>query len=123
MEQQHEAIVAVVDDDDDVGEVLRGLLESAGYQIMIYKSAREFLPEAQLGQVACLVVDQNMPGMTGLELLTELSARGIAMPSLLISGGLEAGVADRALELGVMKVLDKPMDSAELLRFISFAVG
>src|SRR6476646_2072858 len=68
----HTGVVAIVDDDDDVGEVLRGLLETVGYQVETYKSGNEFLAEARPGQLACLVVDQNMPNMTGLEMLTQL---------------------------------------------------
>jgi FixJ family two-component response regulator len=116
-------VVAIVDDDDDVGEVLRGLLETVGYQVETYKSGNEFLAEARPGQLACLVVDQNMPNMTGLEMLTQLGSRGIAIPTLLITGSSDANLAKQALDLGVMKVLEKPMSPRELLTFISFSVG
>jgi FixJ family two-component response regulator len=123
MDREHEAIVAVVDDDDDVGEVLRGLLETVGYQVETYRSAREFLADAQPSQLACLVIDQNMPHMTGLELLQQLAQRGILTPSLLITGAHDQDVARQALDLGVMRVLEKPIPTGELLRFISFTVG
>jgi FixJ family two-component response regulator len=123
VERENEPIVVIVDDDDDVGEVLRGLLELAGYQVATYRSGREFLANANLGQVACLVVDQKMPEMTGLELLTQLSSRGITPPSLLITGTHDEKIARQALDLGVMKVMAKPMETGELLRFISFSVG
>jgi len=51
------------------GEVLRGLLETVGYQVETYRSAKQFLTHAQPSQLTCLIIDQNMPQMTGLELL------------------------------------------------------
>jgi FixJ family two-component response regulator len=123
MDQETETIVAVVDDDDDVAEVLRGLFEIVGYQVVTYESADKLLTDPRLADVACLVVDQNMPGMTGLELLRELKAMGSTTPALLITGAHDEAVAREALDLGVMQVLEKPMATSELLRFISFAVG
>jgi FixJ family two-component response regulator len=122
MERDSEAIVAIVDDDDDVGEVLRGLLETVGYQVETYRSATQFLTEAEPTELACLVIDQNMPQMTGLELLQQLNLRGVTTPSLLITGTPDQEVTRQALELGAMRVLEKPMSATELLRFISFTV-
>jgi FixJ family two-component response regulator len=122
MDRDNEAIVAVVDDDDDVGEVLRGLLETVGYQVETYRSAMDFLNDAKPDQLACLVIDQNMPRMTGLELLKQLGRRGVTTPALLITGAHDDEVARQALELGVMKVMEKPLSTTELLRFISFTV-
>ncbi len=123
MDRETEAVVAVVDDDDDVGEVLRGLLEIVGYQVVTYTSGQAFLDDARLADVACLVVDQNMPEMTGLELLKRLKALGNTTPSLLITGDHDDEVARQALALGVMKVLEKPMVTSELLNFVSFSIG
>ena len=123
MDRVNEAIVAIVDDDDDVGEVLRGLLETVGYQVETYRSAKQFLTDAQPAQLTCLIIDQNMPQMTGLELLRELAQRGVTTPALLITGAHDVGVARQALDLGVMRVLEKPMETGELLRFVSFTAG
>jgi FixJ family two-component response regulator len=123
MEKDSEAIVAVVDDDDDVGEVLRGLLETVGYQVATYRSAEEFLAAARPAQLGCLIIDQNMPHMTGLDLLRQLEQRNIATPVLLITGAHDQEVVRQAMELGVMRVLDKPIATGELLRFLSFAIG
>jgi FixJ family two-component response regulator len=123
MPQEYASTIAVVDDDDDVGQVLRGLLETVGYQVETYRSGQQFLDAFKPAQHACLVVDQNMPQMTGLEMLTELDARGATLPTVLITGGEDPDLARQAIELGVMKVLHKPMSARELLRFISFSVG
>ena len=123
MDQEHASMVAVVDDDDDVGEVLRGLLETMGYHVETYRSGSEFLAGFRSRNIACLVVDQNMPAMTGLELCSRLSQLGISIPTLLITGTPDADIRRRAIELGVMTVLEKPMSHHELLRFVSFSMG
>lgn len=123
MEKDSSGIVAVVDDDDDVGDVLGGLLEAMGYQVETYRSGTDFLADARLERLACVVVDQNMPSMTGLQMIEDLAARGSTIPILLITGIHDDEVARKAAELGVMKVLEKPMSHHELLRFISVSAG
>ena len=123
MDRDNTGIVAVIDDDNDVGDVLGGLLETMGYQVETYRSGLDFLSQAQMDRVACLVVDQNMPRMTGLEMIERLSDRGVNIPALLITGVHDTEVERQAANLGVMTVLEKPMSHHELLRFISVTVG
>lgn len=123
MEKDNSGIVAVVDDDDDVGEVLGGLLEAMGYQVETYRSGTDFLADAKFDRLACVVVDQNMPRMTGLQMIEHLSERGVTIPALLITGIHDVDVERKAASLGVMTVLEKPMSHHELLRFISVSVG
>jgi FixJ family two-component response regulator len=123
MDRDSANIVAVIDDDDDVGDVLGGLLETMGYQVETYRSGMDFLSGANFDRLACLVVDQNMPRMTGLEMIENLSDRGISIPALLITGIHDVAVERKAASLGVMTVLEKPMSHHELLRFISLSVG
>jgi FixJ family two-component response regulator len=123
MDRDSASIVAVIDDDNDVGDVLGGLLETMGYQVETYRSGTDFLSEAKMDRLACLVVDQNMPRMTGLEMIERLSDRGVNIPSLLITGIHDVEVERKAASLGVMTVLEKPMSHHELLRFISVSVG
>lgn len=123
MDRENASIVAVVDDDSDVGDVLGGLLETMGYTVETYRSGPDFLAKADTGRLGCLIVDQNMPGMTGIEMLAALHSRGINIPTLLITGASDTQIMQKATELGVMKVLEKPMSHHELLRFISFSVG
>jgi two-component system response regulator FixJ len=122
MDKDNASIVAVIDDDNDVGDVLGGLLETMGYQVEIYRSGMDFLSQAQFERLACLVVDQNMPSMTGLQMIESLCDRGISIPALLITGIHDAEVERKAASLGVMTVLEKPMSHHELLRFISVSV-
>jgi len=123
LDRNNAATVAIVDDDDDVGDVLRGLLESMGYQVETYRSGAQFLADASLDRLGCLIVDQNMPRMTGLDMLDRLASKGVTIPTLLITGTSDPDLARQADRLGVMTVLEKPMSHHELLRFISFSVG
>jgi len=115
-------IVAIVDDDRDVRDVLDALLEAAGHTVKTYTSGQRLLDDPELGDVACLVVDQMMPDMTGLELLQRLDAAGRTIPSLLITGLSEASVAREARARGAIDVLTKPIDPARLLQLVAYTV-
>jgi FixJ family two-component response regulator len=115
-------IVAIVDDDGDVRDVLDALLESEGHTVKTYTSGLQLLADPELSEVSCLVLDQKMPRMTGLDLLRALEAGGHTIPSLLITGLPDAAVADEARALGALDVLTKPIDSARLLQLVGYAV-
>ncbi len=123
MEKDAVSTVAVIDDDNDVGDVLGGLLETMGYQVATYRSGVDFLADTQMERLSCLIVDQNMPQMTGLEMIARLSERGVNIPALLITGTHDVEIERKAASLGVMTVLEKPMSHHELLRFISISAG
>jgi two-component system, LuxR family, response regulator FixJ len=113
--------VAIVDDDDAVRESLRFFLEVMGYEAATFDSAAEFL-KADIDNMACLILDHHMPGMTGLQLVEKLRADGSAIHILLITGSLSAAIVARAAELDI-KVLDKPPGEDDLLGFINAARG
>jgi FixJ family two-component response regulator len=123
MNRDNASIVAIVDDDDEVRDVLQGLLESEGHTVETFKSGHDFLANAALETIACLVVDQRMPEMSGIALISAVARRGITIPSLLITGVLDTDVARAAESLGAMTVLEKPLSPQELLRFVQFSVG
>ncbi len=123
MEQTNASTVAIIDDDADVGEVLGGLLETMGYQYEVYNSGMQFLADGRFDHLACLIVDQNMPRMTGLQMIERLAEQGVNIPALLITGVHDSVVERKAANLGVMTVLEKPMSHHELLRFISISMG
>jgi FixJ family two-component response regulator len=123
MDRGNATIVAIVDDDDEVRDVLRVLLESAGHSVETFRSGGDFLKHARLDEIACLVVDQRMPEMSGVALISTIAKRGMTIPSLLITGAHDAEIAREAETLGAMTVLEKPLSSQELLRFVEFSVG
>ena len=123
MQDANHRPVAVVDDDNAVRESLRFLLETAGFTVVDFGSARQFLADAQTDHLACLVVDQHMPDLTGLQLVAQLRDRGILLPVALITGSPSPDLLQRAHELGVAKVLEKPLADDILLEFVEFSGG
>src|SRR6476619_8226275 len=89
-------IVAVVDDDAAVRNSLKFSLEIDGFSIRTYASAEELLGSGNLNNFQCLIVDQDMPRMTGLELVKALRAQGVRVPTLLISGHVTPAVTRQA---------------------------
>jgi two-component system response regulator FixJ len=116
------SIVAIVDDDGDVRDVLEALLESVGHTVKTYKAGRQLLDDPELSDVACLIADQKMPEMTGLALLRELNATGRAVPTFLITGLPDARVSAEARDLGAIDVFTKPIDWEKLLKLVAYAV-
>jgi FixJ family two-component response regulator len=115
-------VVAIIDDDGDVRDVLDALLESVGHTVRTYTSGQQLLDDPDLSDVACMIVDQKMPAMTGLDLLRELEARGQTIPSVLITGLPETATMNEARALGAIDVLPKPIETEKLLRLVAFAV-
>jgi two-component system, LuxR family, response regulator FixJ len=118
MADNRNGIVAVVDDDPAVLDSLKFLLEVAGYRVTVYPSAAAFLGNGATRR-ACLILDQHMPRMTGLELVARLRNDGAHLPVLLITGSLSPTIVARAAELGIEKVLEKPLKEDDLLSFVN----
>lgn len=109
------AMAYLVDDDPAVREGLCALLGSVSIEARAFASANEFLQIAEPGMVGCLVVDVRMPGMSGLELLQIIKARGIHLPVIVISGHGDVAMAVRAMKAGAVDFLLKPFNEQELL--------
>src|SRR5258706_8870249 len=78
-------IVAIVDDDDSLRAGIGSLLRSLGFRVAAFASAEEFLGSGRVADMACLIVDLRLPGMSGIELQRDLSGSGRAVPTILIS--------------------------------------
>lgn len=118
-----EYVVAIVDDDPGVRESLRFLLETAGHAVETYETGTAFLADGGPERLGCLVVDQDMPQLPGLDLLAELTRRGMVPPTLLIVSTPSDAIRRRAAALGVRRVLEKPLAHDDLLAEISAAIG
>ncbi len=115
MDHHTHRVIAVVDDDPGVRDSLRFLLETSGHTVEAYDSGIRFLEEADPARLACLVLDQHMPQMSGLDLLARLRLRGVDAPALLVTSTPDSATARRATELGVLAVIEKPLSQDELL--------
>jgi len=116
------ASVAIVDDDAGVLDSLRFLLEVAGHNVAAYRSAEAFLASGD--RVAdCLIVDHHMPHMTGLELVAQLNNYVRTPNIMLITGSSTPAIRERAADLGVAKVVEKPLCGDDLLDFVNASIG
>ncbi len=109
--------VVIVDDDTAVLESFQFMLEMAGFPVAAYRSAKAFLRDAGTPP-RCLIVDLNMPCMTGLELVARLRADGNAVPVLLVSSSPSPASVARALEIGLSGIQEKPLREDEVIAFI-----
>lgn len=119
---EHRRIV-IIDDDVSVRDSLQFLFEIAGYSTEVFASARDCLEAYPWCGAACLVVDQHMPDVTGLELVAEVRRRGSRLPAILVTGSPSRDLERRAAELDGMRVLPKPPMEDELLRFVASSVN
>jgi two-component system response regulator FixJ len=116
------ALVHVIDDDEAVRASLAFLLETAGLACRTWDSAVAFLGSEACNTGECIVTDVRMPGMTGLQLVSELSARGVATPVIIITGHGDVPMAVEALKRGVTDFLEKPFDDEALVAAIRDAL-
>ena len=117
------ATVCVVDDDDWVCDSLSVLLETYGFAALTYPSGAAFLKDDGRLDANCLIVDQHMPGLDGLDVVAELHRQQVFLPTILITGRLDAGIAQRAGKLGVLALLEKPFPVARLVELVRSALG
>lgn len=110
--------IYVIDDDDVVRDSLRALLEVRGYTVRDFDSGDRFFSEAPDLSHSCLVVDIHMPGMTGLDVVGALRARGETVPAILITGRRDTHIDVQAATLGQVVLLDKPIAHARLFAAI-----
>jgi FixJ family two-component response regulator len=114
--------VSIVDDDLSVCRALRRLVQSAGYPVETFASAREFLDSSPSGRTACLVLDIHLDGMSGFELSEQLAENGTAIPIIFITAHDDAPTRERIRRAGVAAYLLKPFDEQALLDAIRSAV-
>jgi len=109
--------VLVVDDDASVRKSLDRLLTSLGYKVQTFDSARAFLgrPQTPVEGPQCLILDIRMPGVSGLDLQTSLRSSGAHIPIVFSTGFGDVASSVRAMKIGAVDFLTKPIDDAELL--------
>lgn len=115
-------LISVVDDDRSFRESMSRLMRSMGYTLDIFTSAADFLASARLAETACLIVDVQMPVMTGLELYRRLIDRGHAIPTILVTAFPNDVDQARALDDGAVCYLRKPVDEDHLTRCVREAL-
>jgi FixJ family two-component response regulator len=114
--------IAIVDDDSSVRKALARLLTTRAFETQTFASAREFLESLEGNRPDCLILDHQMPGMTGLELQLQLARQQIRIPTVVITALEETELSERCLSAGAAAVLNKPLDIKELLGAITTAL-
>lgn len=115
-------IVAIVDDDEAVGNAIKVLMRSIGLVAHAFLSGDEFLGSPELGRASCLVVDFDMPRMNGLDLHNNLSRLGKEIPTVMITAYPSDDIRARALQAGIICYLSKPFDESDLMNCIQTAL-
>jgi FixJ family two-component response regulator len=115
-------LVFVVDDDASVRTSLTRLLESSGYAVEVFGSAREFMARDPYPGPCCLVLDVRMPGLSGLELQERLLVEGRRMSIVFVTGHVDVPKSVQAMKGGAVDLLMKPVDARDLLGAIERAV-
>ena len=115
-------LVAILDDDDSVRSALQGLLKAVDLPAQAFATAEEFLQSGQQHQIACLIADIRMPGMSGLELQAKLKAERCRIPIIFITAHGDAKMRMQALRAGAVEFLEKPFDDQVLLESVRAAL-
>jgi two-component system response regulator FixJ len=120
--QDSKFTVYVVEDDEPVRDSLIALLESEGFETVAFSSSEAFLEHFHPEGEACLVLDLELPGKSGLQLLEILGARLHHLPVFVVTGNADLRVRARALDLGAEAVFVKPSDPSLLIETIRQSV-
>lgn len=115
-------IVYVVDDDYRVREALSSLIASVGYEVAVFGSAAEFLGAERPDAPACLILDLQLPGASGLELQQQL-VTGDSPPIVFITGHGDIAASVRAMKAGAVEFLPKPFEEDQLLQAIQESIS
>jgi FixJ family two-component response regulator len=116
------SVISIVDDDASVRAATDNLLSAHGYSVRAFASAEEFLQSPHLHDCTCVIADVQMPGMSGLDLLTYMRARGYLAPVIFITAFPEESVRASALKAGAICFLAKPFAAPVLIDCVKTAL-
>ena len=120
--RESDAIIAIVDDDASVREGLQSLIRSAGWRVETFVSAREFLGRLGTEVPSCLILDLQLPGLSGLDLQERMAEVGLEIPIVFLTGHGDIPASVQAMKAGAVEFLTKPLDEQKLLQAIQEAI-
>lgn len=120
--REPEAVVAIVDDDPSVREGLQTLIRSAGWRTETFASAQDFLASPRVEAPSCLILDLQLPGLSGLDLQKRMAEGELEIPIVFLTGHGNIPASVQAMKAGAVEFLTKPVDEQELLQAIEEAV-
>jgi two-component system CheB/CheR fusion protein len=115
-------VIFIVDDDIHVREAIRSTLEEDGRRVEDYEDGEAFLAAYRPGHQGCLLLDANLPGMSGIDLLNRLKDDGHDLPAIMITGHSDVPMAVQAMKAGASDFIEKPVRGSELLAGVARAL-
>jgi len=117
------AVISIVDDDPCVREAMFGLVRSLGFDAIAFASAEDFLQSETADETSCLITDVQMPGLSGIELQSELASRRPQMPIIFVTASPEPSIEARVRSAGAVGFLNKPFNDEALIHCLDQALG
>jgi FixJ family two-component response regulator len=115
-------VISIIDDDASVRLATNNLVRSLGYIAHTFASAEEFLLSTDLNETCCIIVDVQMPEMTGVELQSLLRSRGSCVPFIFTTAFSEERIRAQALKAGATCFLTKPFAGTTLIKYLDSAL-
>jgi FixJ family two-component response regulator len=115
-------VIAIVDDDPSVREGLHSLVRSAGWRAETFCSAQEFLARTRAEAPSCLILDLQLPDLSGLDLQKRMAAIDLEIPIVFLTGHGDIPASVQAMKAGAVEFLTKPVEEADLVRAIQEAI-
>jgi FixJ family two-component response regulator len=116
------AVVFIVDDDPSIRRAIKRLIGSIGLQVEQFGSAKEFLQAKEVDAPACLILDVRLPGMSGLDLQSQLLQAHIEIPIIFVTGYGDIPMSVRAMKAGAFEFFTKPFRDQDLLDAVQLAL-
>jgi FixJ family two-component response regulator len=120
--QESVALIAIVDDDPSARRGLQRLIRSAGWKAETFASAQEFLARPLADAPSCLVLDLQLPGLSGLHLQQRMTELGLDIPIVFLTGHGNIPASVQAMKAGAIEFLTKPVEEQNLLKAIREAI-
>ena len=117
-----EPTIFVIDDDPSVRKSLSRLLRSMGYAVETFSSAEEFLGREHFDGIGCIILDVQMPGLSGMDLQVELGKAEYSTPIVFLTGRGDIPMSVEAMKKGAVHFLTKPLDDNDLLQAVNEAI-
>lgn len=116
-------LIHIVEDDVAIRESLKLLLETRGYAVDAFESGEELFARGDLKGCVCMVLDVNLPGDNGFEIVAKLRERGVTTPAIFMSGRVNAAMRAQAQRAHAVAFFDKPVPPADLLATLARTIG
>jgi FixJ family two-component response regulator len=117
------AVIAIVDDEDSVRKAIVRVLRAAGFTARGYPSGEEFLDSWHFDRPDCLVLDLQMPGLSGTEVQRSLKTAGARFPIVIITAHDSPGLREECISAGAIEYLSKPLDFRTLVQAVSRVIS